>query len=86
MRVSEDTLEGAGMIQEQQRIEDLGVLREDPAYRNGWEDGRFGPTRLFLENANLAGWVGHQERLAYYRGHRDGRRVREMLADGERTA
>jgi hypothetical protein len=36
--------------------------------------------QLFLENTNLAGWAGHQERLAYYRGHRDGRRVREMLA------
>ena len=86
MRVLEDTLEGVGMIQEQQGIEDLGVLREDPAYRNGWEDGRFGPTRLFLENSNLAGWAGHEERLAYYRGHRDGRRAREMLAHGEQTA
>ena len=77
--VLEDTLEGAEMTQEQQVIEDLGVLRGDPAYRNGWEDGRFGPPRSFLENPNLAGWAGHEERLAYYRGHRDGRRVREML-------
>jgi hypothetical protein len=30
---------------------------------------------------SLAEWAGHQERLAYYRGHREGRRVREMLAD-----
>jgi hypothetical protein len=35
---------------------------------------------LFVENPNLAGWAGHYERLAYYRGHRDGRRVREVLA------
>ena len=68
------------MIQELQVIQEPGVRREDPAYRNGWQDGRFGPTRLFLENPNLAGWEGPQERLAYYRGHRDGRRVREMLA------
>ena len=78
------------MIQAQRVIEEIGVLGGDPpygnpAYRNGWEDGRFGPTRLFLENPNLAGWVDAQERLAYYRGHRDGRRVREMLAE-ERTA
>jgi hypothetical protein len=59
--------------------------RKDPAYRIGWEDGRFGPTQLFLENPNLAGWEGPQERLAYYRGHRDGRRVREMLAHGDPT-
>ncbi len=68
------------MIQEQQTIREPGVRREDPAYRNGWEDGRFGTTQLFLENSNLAGWADSQERLAYYRGHRDGRRVREMLA------
>ena len=84
--VLEDTLEGAEMIHEQQAIEEIDVLRKDPAYRNGWEDGRFGPTRLFLDNPNLAGWAGHEERLAYYRGHRDGRRARDVLAEGERTA
>ncbi len=57
--------------------------RKDPAYRNGWEDGRFGLTETFLENPNLARWAGHRERLAYYRGHRDGRRVRERLAHGD---
>jgi len=72
------------MIQEQAVME-LGVRREDPAYRSGWEDGRFGPSQLFHSNSNLAGWDGHRERLAYYRGHRDGRRVREMLAE-EKTA
>lgn len=72
------------MIQEQ-AVGEVGARREDPAYRNGWEDGRFGPPQLFLVNPNLAGWSGHHERLAYYRGHRDGRRVREMLA-GERGA
>ena len=67
-------------MSQEQVIKEFGVRREDLAYSNGWEDGRFGPTQLFLENSNLAGWAGHQERLAYYRGHRDGRRVREMLA------
>ena len=76
--VLEDMLEGAEMSQ-QQVIEEIGVRRENSAYSNGWEDGRFGPTRLFVENSNLAGWTGPQERLSYYRGHRDGRRVREML-------
>ncbi len=61
-------------------FEEIGVRREDPAYRSGWGDGRFGPTRSFLENPNLAGWSGPRERLAYYRGHREGRRVRDMLA------
>ena len=66
-------------MSQEQVIKEIGVRREDAAYSNGWGDGRFGPTQLFLENPNLAGWAGHQERLAYYRGHRDGRRVREML-------
>jgi hypothetical protein len=70
--------EGAQMSKEQV-INEIGSQREDPAYSNGWEDGRFGPTQLFLENSNLARWVGHQERLAYYRGHRDGWRVRGTL-------
>jgi hypothetical protein len=74
------------MSKEQRAIEELAVRREEPAYTNGWEDGRFGPTGTFLENPNLAGWAGHEERLAYYRGHRDGRRAREMLAGGEQTA
>ena len=73
------------MIRARQVIEEIGVPSGDPpygnpAYRNGWEDGRFGPTQLFLENANLAGSAGHEERLAYYRGHRDGRWDREMSA------
>ena len=74
------------MIQEQRVFEEIGVLREEPAYRSGWEDGRFGPAWLFVENPNLAGWAGHNERLAYYRGHRDGRRARGMLAGGQQTA
>ena len=72
------------MIQEQ-AVRELRARREDPAYRSGWQDGRFGTTQWFGSNPNLASWDGHRERLAYYQGHRDGRRVREMLAD-ERTA
>ena len=63
----------------------LRERRKDPAYRNGWGDGRFGLIETFLENPNLAGWAGHNERLAYYRGHREGRRVRETLAHKDST-
>jgi len=58
------------------------VRRERPAYRSGWEDGRFGSPETFVANANLAAWTEYLDRLAYYRGHRDGRRVREMLGVG----
>ena len=73
---------GRAMSQEQ-TAKEFGDRRKNPAYRNGWEDGRFGPTRSFHENSNLAEWADHQERLSYYRGHRAGRRVREMLEHGD---
>ena len=57
----------------------IEVHRESPAYRSGWEDGRFGPPETFVANANLSVWTEYLDRLAYYQGHRDGRRVREML-------
>ncbi len=68
------------MIQGHQVPGGLGDRRKDPAYRIGWGDGRFGPMGTFLENPNLARLQSHSERLAYYRGHREGRRVRETLA------
>jgi hypothetical protein len=68
------------MIQGQQVIEELGERRKDPAYRIGWEDGRFGLMETFLENPNLARWESHSERLSYYRGHREGWWVREELS------
>ncbi len=54
------------------------VSRESRAYRSGWQDGRFGTTGAFSSNVDLAAFTD-LERLAYYRGHREGRQVREML-------
>jgi hypothetical protein len=73
----------SGMIRERATGE-VEIRREDSAYRSGWEDGRFGQVQTFATNNNLASWTEHLERLSYYRGHRDGRRIREML--GGRTA
>ena len=66
------------MIREEatRRVE---IRREDPAYKSGWEDGRFGQTQTFATNNSLAAWTEYPDRLSYYRGHRDGRRIREML-------
>ena len=63
-----------------------GVRREDPAYRSGWEDGRFEQPQPFGNNSNLALWTEYSDRLSYYWGHRDGRRVREMLGGNGRRA
>lgn len=73
------------MIREQS-VESVGVRHESPAYRSGWEDGRFGAPGTFAANTSLASWTEHFDRLAYYRGHRDGRRIREMLRAGGQTA
>ena len=63
----------------------VGVRREDSAYRSGWEDGRFGQTQTFATNNSLAVWTEYPDRLSYYRGHRDGRRIREMLGSEGRA-
>lgn len=57
------------------------VSSENLAYRSGWQDGRFGPLDTFASNANLAS-LADLDRLSYYRGHREGRRIRAMLREG----
>ena len=57
----------------------VDIRQEDLDNRSGWEDGRFASPEIFVANANLAAWTEYLDRLAYYRGHRDGRRVRDML-------
>lgn len=54
------------------------VSRESRAYRSGWEDGRFGGSGALYCKANISDFTD-LERLAYHRGHREGRRIREML-------
>ena len=61
------------------------IHHESPAYRSGCEDGRFGAPETFIANASLSAWTEYLDRLAYYRGHRDGRRVREMLGVGKKA-
>ena len=54
------------------------VLSETPAYQDGWWDGRFQPVETFANNPSLSDWDG-ADRIAYYRGYREGLRVRRML-------
>ena len=65
---------------------EVGIRREPSAYRSGWEDGRFGQVQTFSNNNNLATWTDYPDRLPYYRGHREGRRIREMLGSNGRLA
>jgi len=59
--------------------EGAGIRPEDSAYRSGWEEGRFGQAQTFATNNGLAAWTDFPDRLSYYRGHREGRRIREIL-------
>ena len=74
---------GRSEVDPRRSYRDGGIRREESAYRSGWEDGRFGPPETFVTNANLGTWTEYLDRIAYYRGHRDGRRVREMLRIGK---
>ena len=46
------------------------------AYRCGWVEGLFGSTECFVRNDGLGRWEDPHDRLAYYRGHREGRDLR----------
>lgn len=61
-------------------------LRENPAYRNGWEDGRFGLSYRLSGESSTGRETSAGENLgddlarrAYYHGHREGQRIRQML-------
>ncbi len=56
-------------------------LREDPAYRSGWEDGRFGLSPLgYPSDAEAATEFSTDfEQRAYHHGHQEGRRIQQML-------
>lgn len=72
------------MIREQS-VGQTEIFRESRAYRMGWKDGRFGSSGVFSSNAGISSWAD-MDRLAYYQGHREGRRIREMLQDTARLA
>jgi hypothetical protein len=74
----------SGMIREGATGE-VGIRRDGLAFRSGWEDGRFGQVQTFANNNSLAEWTEIPDRLSYYRGHREGRRVREMLGSSGGT-
>ena len=57
------------------------VTRESIAFQSGWKDGRFGHPGSFAAHEGLGEW-SDLDRLAYYRGHREGRRIREILRSG----
>ncbi len=62
------------------------TLEEDAAYRAGWGEGLFAPLEHTApQSASILLFEG-MERLAFWRGHRDGRRTREALFSSQTGA
>ena len=55
------------------------ALEEGAAYRAGWEEGLFAPLEHTAQHSESITLFQGVERLAFWRGHRDGRRTREAL-------
>ncbi len=55
------------------------ALEEGAAYRAGWEEGLFAPLEHTAPQSVSISLFEGVERLAFWRGHRDGRSTREAL-------
>jgi len=55
------------------------ALEEGAAYRAGWEEGLFAPMEHTAPHSESITLFEGMERLAFWRGHQDGRRTREAL-------
>ena len=67
------------------RFSDDGRLEKpSTAYRQGWLDGRHGGAGFPTETPHLAEWEGVSDRIAYYRGHREGREARRQATQSPR--
>lgn len=56
------------------------------AYWCGWLDGRYTKTEDFTANSRLARWSSPEDRLDYYRGHRQGMQERFSAKDSEKAS
>jgi hypothetical protein len=66
------------------------ILRESAAYLAGWEEGLFAPLEHTALHSRTIALFDEMERLAFWRGHRDGRRTQEATTaskqiDGDDT-
>jgi hypothetical protein len=55
------------------------MLEEDAAYRAGWEEGLFAPPERTAPHSEAIALFDGMERLAFWRGNREGRSTRETL-------
>jgi hypothetical protein len=92
--VSPDTLAvnaiGTGEHPFPQRVRQR-ILEDSAAYLAGWEEGLFAPLEHTALHSETIALFDGMDRLAFWRGHRDGRRAREATtttehSDGDTTA
>ena len=63
--------------------DDSRFEKPSTAYRQGWLDGRHGGAGFSTETPHLSEWEGVSDRLAYYRGYREGREARRWAKQRE---
>jgi CelD/BcsL family acetyltransferase involved in cellulose biosynthesis len=61
------------------------ILQESAAYLSGWEEGLFAPLEHTALHSQTIALFDGMERLAFWRGHRDGRSTREATTTTERN-
>jgi hypothetical protein len=61
------------------------ILEESAAYLAGWEEGLFAPLEHTALHSETIALFDGMDRLAFWRGHRDGRSAREATTTAEHS-
>ena len=77
--MSEEEFERVALVLREARHLRRPALEEGAAYRAGWEEGLFAPLEHTAQHSQSITLFEGVERLAFWRGHRNGRRTREAL-------
>ncbi len=78
-------------LREAERVRQRILKESSAAYLAGWEEGLFAPPEHTALHSQTIALFDGMERLAFWRGHRDGRSTREATTaskqnDGDTTA
>ena len=83
--MTEEEIEGFALpLREAERVRQR-ILQESAAYLAGWEEGLFAPPEHTALHSQTIALFDGMERLAFWRGHRDGRSTREATTTTERN-
>ena len=72
-------------LREAERVRQRILKESSAAYLAGWEEGLFAPPEHTALHSQTITLFEGMERLAFWRGHRDGRSTREATTTTERN-